>query len=107
MIFLLHRLTTAARSTIDTADLARAARRYLCQNPALAGWFEDGGLVRAEVKPTIVVVTDLIHAVFNRIDAGYGRRFANHFNDLFSSARKRGHTPKVGCAHLSWQAVFF
>ncbi len=63
--------------------LAHAASRYLRQNSAFEGWFANGGLIRAEVKPTIAVATDLVSAVFKRIDAGYGRRFANPFKDLF------------------------
>jgi hypothetical protein len=69
-------------------SLARAASRFLRQNGGLARWLENGGAVGAKVTPTAGVVTDLLRAVSLRIDDGYGRRFANHFKDLFREVHR-------------------
>jgi hypothetical protein len=49
---------------------------------------EVPGLVTARVIPTVEVVTDLAGAVFSRIEQGYGRRFADHFKDVFREVHR-------------------
>jgi hypothetical protein len=57
------------------AALQRAVIRYLGVDSSIE--------VRASVKPTFELVTDLIRKVFARIDDQYGRRFGDNFKDLF------------------------
>lgn len=63
--------------------LSRAAARFLQKNPAFEGRAERADFVKAQVIPTWEVVTELISAVFSRIDNGYGRRFGDPCKDLF------------------------
>jgi hypothetical protein len=62
--------------------LQRAAVRLLRENSAVARTLETGLLVSAKMKPTVGVVTDLVAAVFARIEGGYRRRFADQFKDI-------------------------
>jgi hypothetical protein len=68
--------------------LRRAVARFVRDNPALALKVESPGFITARVTPTVEVVTDLVRAVFGRIDRGYGRRFADHFKDVFREVHR-------------------
>jgi hypothetical protein len=62
--------------------LGRAVLRSLQENTAIGGRLDLKNRVQASVKPTLEIITDLISAVFRRIERGYGRRFGNPFKDM-------------------------
>jgi hypothetical protein len=82
VVFCCNLAVLCDRQQVDET-LRQAVVRFLRSNPALAQRCETAGFVKAQVTPTVEVVTDLIAAVFGRIESGYGRRFADHFKDVF------------------------
>jgi hypothetical protein len=71
--------------------LQRAAARFLRteQNALVAKRVVDSLLhVKARVLPTVELIFELISAVFQTIDAGYGRRFADPCRDMFREVHR-------------------
>ncbi len=87
VVFCCNLYLLCAQQEVDDA-LRRAAVRYLGENPALVGRLDAGLQVKAEVKPTVEIVTSLIEAGFKRIEDGYGRRFGDNFKDLFREVHR-------------------
>ncbi|HJT76776.1 MAG TPA: hypothetical protein VJ739_06200 [Gemmataceae bacterium] len=87
VIFCCNLVVFCDRGQADEA-LQRSVVRHLRENPALAGWGNKPDFVKAKVTPTVEVVTDLTRNVFDRVESGYGRRFANHFKDMFREVHR-------------------
>jgi hypothetical protein len=82
VVFCCNLVILCERRQADQA-LARASVRFLGENSALAELVDRPDFIQARIVPTVEVVTDLIGSVFGRIESGYGRRFADHFKDVF------------------------
>jgi hypothetical protein len=68
--------------------LYRAVLRSLRENTAIGDRLDFKVRVHARVKPTFEIITNLISAVFRRIERGYGRRFGNLFKDMYREVHR-------------------
>jgi hypothetical protein len=82
VMFCCNLVCLCERQTIDES-LNRASIRFLGKNPKLAPKVLQKDFVKSHVIPTSDVVIGLIAHAFRKIEAGYGRRFADLLKDAF------------------------